>query len=93
MIKFDGTMYPTIEDILFLWVQVFFFLAFLLTTDFKQPRRQCQRKGRLKIYVRVTCTTSQLFQFVNLYNVAKLYWNRIGGKGVQVKTENENLPS
>ena len=93
MIKFDSTMYPTIEDILFPLGASFIFLAFFLTTDFKQPRRQYQRKGRLKIYVRVTCTTSQLFQFVNLYNVAKLSWNRIGGKGVQVKTENENLPS
>ena len=38
-------------------------------------------------YVRVTCTTSWLFQLFNLYNEAELSWNRIGRNGVQVETE------
>ena len=60
----------------------------LLTRDFKQPRRQRQRKRHLKIYVLVnTCTSSRLLQFFNLYNVAELSWNEIGRNRVQVETE------
>ena len=62
--------------------------------DFTKPQRQRKQKRHLKIQVRVTCTTSRLFQFVQLiYNVAELSSNRTGGNGLQVSTENENLLS
>ena len=44
----------------------------------------------------VTCLASRLFQLVqlmNLYHAVELFRNRIGGNGVQVKTENKNLTS
>ena len=54
-----------------------------------QPRRQRQRKRHLKIYVRVTCRTSRLFQFVQLVKYSRTIlaknWYR---NGVQVETEN-----
>lgn len=46
------------------WMHMFF--VFLIASDFKQPGRQRQRKRRLKIYVRVTCSTLWLLQFVQL---------------------------
>ena len=54
-------------------------------------RRQRQRKRRLKIYVRVTCTHRGYSNSFNLYNVAELSWNRIGRSDVQAETENEKF--
>ena len=58
--------------------------------DFKESRRQRQRKCYLKIYVRVTFTTSWLFQFVQLVQCSRteLSWNRVCKNGVNVETEN-----
>ena len=38
----------------------------IITRNFKKPRRQRQRKRHLKTKVRVTYTSSRLFQFVQL---------------------------
>ena len=60
--------------------------------NFKQPRRQQERKRRLKIdkFASLQLLRNYSISF-NLYNVAELSSNRKGENGTQVEIENEKF--
>ena len=65
------------------------FIAFI--GDFKKPRRQRQRKRHLKYKIALLALLRGYSNSLHLCNVAEPSWNRIGRKGVQVQTENDEF--
>ena len=60
--------------------------------ELKQRRRQRQRNLHLKITLHFLCTTSPLFQLVQILQKREPPRNQIGRSGVQDKKENGKIP-